>query len=410
MLGVPCFAEDRELLLRALRSFAEPHVDVVAVDNGGGPGVKAALREVGSQVSVITNERNVYVNPAWNQLADRFLASDSEILVVANADLVMAAGWSDSLLMRHDLARASGQREFWFGRIVADIQQVARPCEPTAETTGEQCSGGSLFALTREAVRLAFPVPGELLIWYGDGWIHTLLSVAGYRGLPLQGLVAWHRGGLSSERLPAAERTPITDRDRACWDSYLGALCHRVGNAIRSGTMDEIERRFTVFRDTPADINEHMQKLCNYAKQCDSVTEFGVGRSTWAFLHARPKKLRCYDIGHVSLYPQNELAGAAGVDFRFEQGDTRALTIEPTDLLFIDTYHTYGQLRAELDRHGPLARKFIAMHDTETFGARGEDGSEPGLWAAVEEFVAAHPEWRVSERARNNNGLAVLAR
>lgn len=408
MLGTACFAEDRELLLRALRSFRQPSVDVVAVDNGGSTDVKLALYEMSNDISIIRNERNVYVYPAWNQLAERFLDSDSEIFVVANADLAAAQGWTSSLLMRYDWARKSGEQEFWFGRIVQNVEEVERHYAPSIELTDAQSTGGSFFALTRRAVELAFPVPAELLIWYGDGWIHTLLSEAGYRGVALRDLVCWHRGGVSTGHVH--ERTPIVNREREIWDSYLGAVCRNIGAGIRNGTMDEIERRFVLFRDTPADINEHMQKLCDYAKQCDSVTEFGIGRSTWAFLHARPKKLRCYDIRDADFALQNQLAKDAGIDLRFERADTNTLTIEPTDLLFIDTYHVYRQLRTELERHGSMARKYIVMHNTEIFGASGEDGSMPGLWTAVEEFIAAHPEWRVIEKLPNNNGLTVLQR
>jgi hypothetical protein len=308
--------------------------------------------------------------------------------------------------MRHDQTH----HEFWFGRIVHQLEDALRPYEPSATEapSGAQGTAGSFFAMTRDAIRAAFPVPSELLIWYGDGWIHTLLSKAGYRGVVLNNMVCWHRGGLSTERLP--ERTPIVDREKVIWDTYLEAVCHNIGNGIRNGTMDEIERHFVLFRDTPADINEHMQTLCDYAKQCESVTEFGIGRSTWAFLHARPKTLRCYDIRDANFELQTRLGADVGTDVRFERADTLGLTIEPTDLLFIDTYHVHRQLQAELDRHAPMARKYIAMHDTEVFKDHGEDSSRPGLWAAVEEFVASHPEWRIVERRLNNNGLTILQR
>ena len=184
--------------------------------------------------------------------------------------------------------------------------------------------------------------------------------------------------------------------------------------------MDELERTFLEFCDLQTDINEHMGRLCELAKQCEHVTEFGIGRSTWAFMQARPKTLRSYDrlsrdeanrnYRGTNLELQERLSAAAGIDFRFEQADTRTLEIDPTDLLFIDTFHVYAQLQTELERHAGQARKFIVMHDTETFGDTGEDGSTPGLWRAVEDFLAGHPEWSVAERRTNNNGLSVLVR
>lgn len=183
---------------------------------------------------------------------------------------------------------------------------------------------------------------------------------------------------------------------------------------------DEIGRTFSEFCAMQTDINEHMVRLCELARECSHVTEFGVGRSTWAFMNARPKVLRSYDLidraaanrnyRGTNLELQERLCKEANIDFRFERGDSRTVAIDPTDLLFIDTYHVYQQLRLELERHGSLARRYIVMHDTETFGATGEDGKSPGLWAAVEQFVATHPEWSVIERRANNNGLTVLKR
>ena len=37
----------------------------------------------------------------------------------------------------------------------------------------------------------------------------------------------------------------------------------------------------------------------------------------------------------------------------------------PVDLLFIDTFHVYGQLKRELARFEGQVRRYIAMHDTE---------------------------------------------
>jgi GT2 family glycosyltransferase len=408
MLGTACFAEDRELLLKALRSFQHPSVDVVAVDNGGSTDVKLALYEMSNEISIIRHEKNVYVYPAWNELAARFLASSAEIFVVANADLATAPGWAESLLMRYEQAKKNNENELWFGRIVHNVEEIDRHYTPSVEPTDTQGTGGSFFAMTRRATELAFPVPAELLIWYGDGWIHTLLSKAGWHGVTLRDLVCWHRGGVSTGHVH--ERTPIVNREREIWDTYLEKVCHNIGDGIRNGTMDEIERHFVLFRDTPADINEHMETLCKYAKECESVTEFGIGRSTWAFLRARPKKLRCYDIRDADFALQGKLAKEAGTDLAFERRDTLDLTIEPVDLLFIDTYHVYRQLKAELEKHGVCAKKYIIMHDTEVFGDMSEDSTRPGLWTAVEEFVAAHPEWQVVERFRNNNGLTILKR
>jgi len=102
---------------------------------------------------------------------------------------------------------------------------------------------------------------------------------------------------------------------------------------------------------------------------------------------------------------------------------------EDVDLTFIDTWHVYGQLKRELAKFAPLTKKYIILHDTTLDELHGETirmGWNPeqqsqesgipieeitrGLWSAVEEFLAANPEWVLKERFTNNNGLTVLAR
>jgi len=131
-----------------------------------------------------------------------------------------------------------------------------------------------------------------------------------------------------------------------------------------------------------------------------------------ALLLARPKRMLSYDIEDRRFDLENylRLARDAGVDFAFVKADVLAIDIEPTDLLFIDTFHTYRQLDSELARHADKARRFILLHDTTTYGQQGEDGAKPGLTAALHDFLAVAPEWRVRKRYDDENGLTVLAR
>jgi len=161
---------------------------------------------------------------------------------------------------------------------------------------------------------------------------------------------------------------------------------------------------------TPSDINEHLPKLYDLAKTCNSVTEFGVrdGVSTRAFLFAGVK-LRSYDL-YLDPKVSALFAEVAkdGIDVSYLQGNTLEIDIEPTDLLFIDSKHTYTQLKAELARHSNKVRRFIVLHDMESFGRIGEDGSSPGLVQSVEEFIGRSKGWKIKEKFSNNNGLWVI--
>jgi len=188
-----------------------------------------------------------------------------------------------------------------------------------------------------------------------------------------------------------------------------------------------ITEQFQLRVNSPSDINEHMEALKKYASECKHITEMGVRTvvSTWAFLEASPKRLVSIDINPCPINDAAKAASDAGIDFEFIQASTLDIEIEETDLLFIDTWHVYQQLKQEFKLHCDKARKYIILHDTTTFGERGESGSEmrinimtnqmemvpfKGLWPAVEEFLQEHPEWKVKHRYTHNNGLTVLER
>lgn len=168
-----------------------------------------------------------------------------------------------------------------------------------------------------------------------------------------------------------------------------------------------------------SDIYEHVPTLRKYAEKCEHITEFGVRWvvSTWALIAGAPKKMVSYDIEkYLDVERAKRVAIENGVDFTFVLGSTLEVDIEETDLLFIDTLHTYAQLKGELERHANKARKYIIMHDTVAYALRGMgpelggDTIQKGLKNAIDEFLEADKNWVVKEVFNNNNGLTVLAR
>jgi hypothetical protein len=204
----------------------------------------------------------------------------------------------------------------------------------------------------------------------------------------------------------------------------------------------DIERIFTklctlqfdkqlLIRRGVVDINEHLPTLRHFAEQCDHVTEMGTrfAISTYAFLISRPSMVVSYDLNFKFFQPyENEIrtfAKACGTNFEFKQADVLEITIEDTDLLFIDTLHTYNQLSSELERHHNKVRKWIILHDTVTFGHEDEpfyqDASvspvhleltkgKTGLMRAMIDFLAKRTDWTLYQHFPNNNGLTILGR
>ena len=173
--------------------------------------------------------------------------------------------------------------------------------------------------------------------------------------------------------------------------------------------------------ETETDINEHLPVLRKLASQCDHVTEFGFrwgAGSTVAFLAAQPTVLVSWDVDPYVIIHQRTydlLYYSGRTLFQPRVGDSTQVNIEGTDLLFIDTFHTAKHLAAELRRHAFVdvnkVRRFLAFHDTETFGHVGEDGSEGGLLDAIHWFNKNNfPLWRPIYQSETCNGLLILQR
>ena len=169
---------------------------------------------------------------------------------------------------------------------------------------------------------------------------------------------------------------------------------------------------------TNSDIQLHLPTLFMYASSCDHVTEFGTRyvTSAWAFAAAKPKKLICYDIDyHENINTLKETCAAENVSFEFYQQDVvdPGLEIEETDLLFIDTFHRYSQLKQELSQHGNKARKYLIFHDTDVYGLKDEGNSTSpiqGLIPAINWFMEENPHWIPAAHYHYCNGLSILER
>jgi methyltransferase family protein len=189
--------------------------------------------------------------------------------------------------------------------------------------------------------------------------------------------------------------------------------------------------------NTPSDIQAFLPNLSAYAQQCETIVESGMrgGTSTVAFLvglldngKAVKRYIGCDLVRNKYVDALQTAARKSGIDFTFLHGSDLEQTFPQCDLLFIDTWHVYGQLKRELEMFHHLTRRII-LHDTtvdeligETvrlktniIGQMGSTGWQMGeivvgLWPAVTEFLVAHPEWEIEARYAHCNGLTILRR
>ena len=201
-------------------------------------------------------------------------------------------------------------------------------------------------------------------------------------------------------------------------------------------TLSDLNSHFDTACREPTPMHEHVPVLRRLAARCSSVVEIGLYDmvSSWGILYGLAES-RASERSYVGIdirSPQESILASAqdiaekcGISFKFIQADDMEIDIEPADLLFIDSLHTYSHLSYELEKFSPKINRFIAMHDTsDPWGSRDDDAytgdyseypsevdtSKRGLWNAVTDFLAKHPEWELYERRLNGYGFTILRR
>jgi hypothetical protein len=191
----------------------------------------------------------------------------------------------------------------------------------------------------------------------------------------------------------------------------------------------DVKKKYTELLETPSDINEHLSTLFDLAKEVNSIVELGTRNcaSAIAFLAAiieTKKTFVTYDLYRSSIVDELEKYS----NFKFCLEDVLEATIPNTDLLFIDTLHTYFQLLSELNLHSANVNKYIVLHDTTSYkhgdepfyssiekmimSNKVEHGEKRGLLNAIEEFMGSTEgkKWAIHKVYENNNGLTILKR
>jgi hypothetical protein len=171
----------------------------------------------------------------------------------------------------------------------------------------------------------------------------------------------------------------------------------------------------------------HLRYLQNVAMVVDTVVELGVKRGTSSSaLCWCKKRLTSYDI---KITPQaRKLQQLIGPRWDLREENTlhvRPEDVPEHDVLFIDSLHTYNQVKGELETFAPKTKEAIIFHDTITFATKGADGEsgtylpQPenradfdqdshGIRLAIDEFMIATARWVLFRHVPIGHGLLTL--
>lgn len=173
--------------------------------------------------------------------------------------------------------------------------------------------------------------------------------------------------------------------------------------------------------DLSSDISAHLPIIEYFASQCEHATEFGTRncQSTSALISGVGKKsvggmVISYDIcttPNIYQFIALERRRVLPCKWKFVQKNTLSnFEIDQTELLFVDTLHTYDQVKGELDKHGHKVSKYLLFHDTYSQGSISVDRKgEKGINPAIEEYADVNG-WEKILDLRFNHGMSVWGR
>lgn len=166
-------------------------INMIMINNGDAETVEYLKNH--QHVTAINNETNLGISVAWNQGLRVALASDAEVIILANSDIVASATWGDALV--EAMEKYSG------------LYFLASGCAREELNNGSDGGlipgrAGWFLALPRELARLVYPIPEELFIWYGDDYIHETAIDNGWQCAVIPRMRIFHQGSVGVFRLP----------------------------------------------------------------------------------------------------------------------------------------------------------------------------------------------------------------
>lgn len=393
---------------------------VIVIDNNKKARPKLPTHK---KLEIVSYGSNIFVNPAWNEGVARATAN---IVAIINDDISV---YPEIFEMVHAFKLESNdiigvnlrgyQDNYKIDDYIDTEEKIVKiNYDITKPIGGQAWAFGICMFMKREAYKV---IPSLYQVWYGDDYLcQRATSVYAINTNKIKGKISETLKKFDDPNSDVSKRIELDSKNLIKCGHFTNGKHWDIPHNMIAGykakrrmKQNTIALEYEKAKTQKSDINENVHILYELAQECETVTEMGVrtGVSTRALLNS-DAKITSYDIEwNSSVEKLFELARSEGKDAQYIQADVLKLEIEPTDMLFIDTLHTYGQLKQELKLHAKKAHKYLAFHDTQTFGLSGEIGNErKGLLTAIIEFLVENPEWKFKIYKTNNNGFTVLER
>lgn len=379
------------------------------------------------KIEYVSYGKNIYVNPAWNE---GYFRSTSDIIAIINDDVVVEDDVFD-LVLDHNLKSGDligvnlrgYQDNYKIDDHIETKEEIVKlNYDRTSPIGGQLWAFGICMFMHRTTYKI---IPSLYQIWYGDDYLaQHATTVYRLNSNRIKGSISETLKKFKNPNDDVSKRIELDSKNflkfghfynEKKWDlpKNMIKMYESQRKSLTQNKQDIFEVEYQRAKKTPSDINQNLPILYELAKECETIIEMGVrtGVSTRAFLNTSASLISIDIEKNTTVEELFALADKKRKPCQYIIGDVLKMEIPETDLLFIDTLHTYEQLVQELKLHGNKAKKYLIFHDTHTFGVLGEHGiDKKGLIPAIIEFIIANPHWEFYIHKTNNNGLTVLKR
>lgn len=379
------------------------------------------------KIKIINYGRNIYVNPAWNE---GYYNSKSKILGIINDDIIVQ---SEVIDMVYNFNFKAGdligvnlrgyQNNYKIDDIINTKEEIIKLNYNDKKPIGGQAwAFGICMFMLRDSYNI---IPNLYQVWYGDDYLtQRSKNIYAINSNKIKGTISETLKKFNDPNSDVSKRIELDSKNLLKFKHFKNAenwdipyniikIYENQREKLSSIDTDILEIEYKKATQVKSDINENVHILYELAKKCETAVEMGVrtGVSTRAFLNTNVN-LISFDIAlNTNVQKLFDYAKNKGKNVQYIKADVLNIEINETDLLFIDTLHTYEQLKQELKLHGNKALKYLAFHDTYTFGLKDEvSNGNKGLLTAIIEFMIENPHWKFKIHKTNNNGFTVLER
>lgn len=221
LVGIPCYLGVGHTI-EAIESAKSENSSILIIDNNSEQGIKDYIQYRyrngdGINFYVHTNEKNEYVNPAWNTCMEFFLEhKEYDVLCIMNSDLILPPKWDKALDLFYDFMPNNA---IPVGTTIDNKEKISE-CDLTKVEVNAVDGGiaGIFICLTRKQCEAVYPIPHYIKVWWGDNWIYEVLRMLGHKTFIYDNLKLYH--AVSQNVSKTEGISALIEIDREMWNMH----------------------------------------------------------------------------------------------------------------------------------------------------------------------------------------------